>query len=88
MLDGRKSGMRLNTAEKLASALGRRLFLALIPETSLETAFTFPLDVAEKVDSEARRQNISIDEFVLQLIVKGLEIKERTALVGETELGT
>ena len=86
MLDGRRSGMRLSTAEKLASALGRRLLLALIPESSLETTFTFPPDVAERVDSEARRQNIPPDEFVLQLIVKALEIKERTALGGEIEL--
>jgi transcriptional regulator with XRE-family HTH domain len=87
MLDDQRSGMRLNTAEKLATALGRRLFLALIPDTSLETTFTFPLDVAERVDSEARRQNIPPDEFVLQLIVKALEIEERTALRGEIELG-
>ena len=77
MLDVRRSGMRLNTAEKLASGLGRRLFLALIPETSLETTFTFPLDVAETVGSEARRQNIPIDEFVLQLIVKALDQLEK-----------
>lgn len=80
MLDGRRPGMRLNTAEKLAKALGRRLFLALIPETSLETTFTLPPDVAERVDSEASRQNIPINEFALQLIVKALEIQETTAL--------
>ena len=88
MLDDQRSGMRLSTAERLAQALGRRLFLALIPESSLETTFTFPPDVAKRVGSDARRQNIPIDEFVLQLIVKSLEIQERTALVGETELGT
>ena len=82
MLDDRRRGMRLDTAERLASALGRRLFLALIPETSLETTFTFPLEVAERVDAEARRQNIPIDEFALQLMVKALEIQERAALVG------
>lgn len=75
MLDNRRPGTRLDTAERLARALGRRLFLALIPETSLETTFTFPLDVAERVDSEARRQNIPTDEFLLQLIVKALEIQ-------------
>ena len=82
MLDDQRSGMRLSTAERLAQALGRRLFLALIPESSSETTFTFPPDVAERVGSDARRQNIPIDEFVLQLIVKALEIQERTALVG------
>jgi hypothetical protein len=52
MLDDRRPGTRLDTAERLAKALGQRLFLALIPETSLETTFTFPLEVAERVDSE------------------------------------
>lgn len=37
LLDDQRHGTRLDTAERLASALGRRLFLALIPETSLET---------------------------------------------------
>jgi plasmid maintenance system antidote protein VapI len=74
ILDDQRPGTRLDTAERLASALGRCLFLALIPETSLEMTFTFPLDVAERVNSEARRQNIPTDEFVLQLIVKALEI--------------
>ena len=87
MLDDQRPGMRLDTAEKLASALGRRLFLALIPDVSLETNFTFPPDVAERVDSEARRQNIPPDEFVLQLIVKALAI-ERTALGGRERIGT
>lgn len=88
MLDDQRSGMRLNTAERLAKALGRRLFLALIPDTSLETTFTFPLDVAERVDSEARRQNIPPDEFVLQSIVKALEIEEKTALGRRERIGT